>query len=82
LDGDAIAKALDKPVLEIVGDTVRREDWHLRPFSQQFVLRGRTGTADHDEIGCGLSGEGPPGRGSTSVLGPATSHHTLTRWST
>jgi hypothetical protein len=37
LDGDAIAKALDKPVLEIVGDTVRREDWHLRPrFAHSF----------------------------------------------
>jgi hypothetical protein len=28
----AIAKALDKPVLEIMGDTVRPEDWHLRPI--------------------------------------------------
>jgi hypothetical protein len=34
---DAIAKALDKPVLQIVGDTVRREDWHLRPrFAHSF----------------------------------------------
>ncbi len=30
----AIAKALDKPVLEIVGDTVRPEDWHVRPLSR------------------------------------------------
>jgi hypothetical protein len=30
----AIAKALDKPVLEIVGDTVRPEDWHVRPLSE------------------------------------------------
>jgi hypothetical protein len=26
----AITKALDKLVLEIAGDTVRPEDWHLR----------------------------------------------------
>jgi hypothetical protein len=30
----AIAKALDKPVLEIVGDTVKAEDRHLRPLSE------------------------------------------------
>jgi hypothetical protein len=28
----AIAKALDKSALEIVGDEVRPEDWHLRPI--------------------------------------------------
>jgi len=30
----AIAKALDKPALEIVGETVRSEDCHPRPLSE------------------------------------------------
>jgi hypothetical protein len=33
-------KALDKPVLEIVGDTVRPEDWHVRPRYEHSFREG------------------------------------------
>jgi hypothetical protein len=47
----AIAKALDKPALEIVGDTVRPEDWHCRPhYEHSFREAGPVPPGAEDKM--------------------------------